>query len=56
MILFEKKYDGESIVDSYRDFSEAFDERFTPEMKAVPSDEHGFHKGTFKITIEWTPD
>lgn len=54
-ILFTKEYDGESIVDVHRDFSELWDERFNPCMKDLPS-EGGFWKGTFKVTVEWSED
>ncbi len=54
-ILFAQEYDGESIVDAHRDFSELWDERFNPVMKEVPSEE-GFWKGTFKITVEWVDE
>ena len=54
--IFEKTYDGESIVDAFRDVSEAFDARFTPEVADIPTDEYGFQQGSFKITITWSED
>lgn len=54
--IFSKTYDGEDIVDAYRDISEAFDERFTPVLTTIPRDEHGFHQGVFKVRIEWCAD
>lgn len=51
--MFEKTYDGESIVDAFRDFSEAFDERFNPTVSEIPQDEHGFQLGKFTVTIKW---
>lgn len=54
--LFEEVYSGESIVDIYRDVSEAVDGRMNPLMAEVPQDEHGFAKGTFTVSIVWTPD
>jgi hypothetical protein len=53
MIIFDKRYDGESIVDAGRDVSEAFDETFNEFAKGIPQDEHGLQKGIFRITIEW---
>lgn len=50
-VIFEKKYDGESIYDAQRDIIEAFDERFNPLAKNIPQDEYGIQLGTFTITI-----
>lgn len=55
-VIFEKVYDGESIVDVDRDVSEAFSPDFNDLAKQIPQDEHGFQQGSFKVTIEWTPD
>jgi hypothetical protein len=56
--VFEKDYDGESIVDLGRDISEAFDERFNPGIAWIPEmeDSPGFWAGNFKVTITWTKD
>lgn len=56
MILFEKEYDGESIVDLDRDISEFLDPNFNPIVDDVPKDEYGFHKGSFQVTIEYTEE
>lgn len=56
MEIFKQKYSGESIVDVDRDVSEAFQNDFNPAVREVPSDEHGFHKGTFTVTITWEAD
>lgn len=55
MIVFEKTYDGESIVDLYRDVSESIDAEFNPLISNIPVDKHGFQQGTFKVLIEWVP-
>lgn len=55
MKIFEKTYDGESIVDINRDVSEALQDDFNPLMENIPSDDHGFAFGNFKVTIEWSP-
>lgn len=47
MILFEKIYDGESIVDAERHIYEAINE------SEIIADEYGFPTGEFKVTIEW---
>lgn len=56
--LFEKDYDGESIVDLGRDISECFDERFNPVAASIPEmeDSPGFYSGTFKVSVVWVPD
>lgn len=54
-ILFEKEYDGESIVDFGRDMSEALLPEYNPRLEGLPADEYGFATGSFKVTIEWTP-
>jgi len=54
-ILFSEQYDGESIVDVHRDFSELWDEMFNPVMSEIPS-EDGFWRGTFKVTVEWSEE
>lgn len=48
--LLAKDYDDESLYDLERDVSEAVDE-----SHAIPKDEHGFRKGTFRVTITWHP-
>lgn len=54
--VFEKSYDGESICDLSRNISEAFDKRFNPAIAGIPEIEHGFHAGSFKVTITWAAD
>lgn len=56
MEIFNKVYDGESLCDLSRDVHEAFEEDFNPAIVLVPKDEHGFHLGTFKVTVEWVPE
>ena len=48
MIIFEKEYDGESLIDLEDDVGVAIscDE-------VLPVNEHGFIKGTFRVTISW---
>jgi hypothetical protein len=54
--IFEKTYDGESVVDVYRDVTEAFDADFNPVMQNIPQDQHGFQTGQFRVTVEWSPE
>lgn len=56
MILHEKDYDGESLVDLGRDVEECFNGDFNPPALEIPVDQHGFHKGLFRVRIEWIPD
>ena len=51
--LLDKIYDGESICDVARDVHEAFIADFTPQVNNIPVDQHGFQKGSFKVTITW---
>lgn len=53
MIILNKVYYGEDIVDLDRDISEMFNEEFDPTIATIPRDEHGFMKGSFKVTVEW---
>lgn len=53
IVLHDKEYDGESIVDVSRDVWEAFDEKFNPEVKKIPKNEHYIQEGTFKVTVTW---
>jgi hypothetical protein len=54
MIVFEKTYDGESIVDADRDFSEALQAEYNSAMDKIPQDEYGFAQGRFTVKIEWS--
>ena len=54
IVIFEKTYDGESIVDLDRDVSEAIMEDYNPMVELIPNDEHGFQQGSFKVTITWS--
>jgi hypothetical protein len=56
--LFEKSYDGESIVDLSRDISECLDSDFNPIVNEIPEmeDSPGFWAGKFVVTVQWVPD
>ena len=43
-------------MDVDRDVHEAFDARFNDLIDAIPQDEHGFQKGSFRVIVEWTPE
>ena len=49
MIIFDKKYSGESLIDLDGDVYDIF-EYDAPD---IPRDEHGFQRGMFRVTIEW---
>jgi len=51
MIIFDKEYDGESIADIEEDVYDAINNN-----DYMPVDEHGFTKGTFRVTISWSED
>jgi len=55
MLIFEKQYDGESIVDVSRDVTEAFDTRFNPIVESITCDKYGFTQGNYTVTIIWEP-
>ena len=56
LTVFEKEYDGESLYDAFRDFSEALNSEHNPIVNTIPQDEHGFQLGNFKVTITWEND
>lgn len=53
MELFKKEYNGENIVDIFRDVSEAFNAYFNPPAGEIPKDEYGFQQGSFVVTVDW---
>lgn len=53
MTTFQKEYSSEELCDVDRDITESFCPDYNPIMKGVPLDEDGFHKGKFKITVEY---
>lgn len=56
--LFNKEYDGESIVDLSRDISECLDSDFNPIVNEIPEmeDSPGFWAGKFVVSVTWVPD
>lgn len=50
MILLEKEYDGNSIIDIERDVYEAVN------YAELSADEHGFVIGTLKVKLEWSEE
>lgn len=54
--LLKKIYSSEELSDLGRDVDEAFRPDFTPAAADIPKDEHGFHKGTFEVSIVWKPE
>ena len=54
MILFDKQYDGESIVDMDRDVNEFFSDSLIDDF-SIPQDDNGIMGGSFRVIVEWTP-
>lgn len=54
MILFDKQYDGESIVDMDRDVNEFFSDSLIDDFE-IPQDENGIMQGSFRVTVDWIP-
>jgi len=54
MILFDKQYDGESIVDMDRDVNEFFSDSLIDDFE-IPQDENGIMQGSFRVTVDWVP-
>lgn len=52
MLIFERNYSGESLIDIEQDVWDACNESDFP----IPTDIHGFHIGTFTVTITWKKD
>ena len=50
MNIIENVFSGESMHDLMDDIFDAINN------SNIPVDEYGFHKGTFKVTVEWTND
>jgi hypothetical protein len=50
MIIFDKEYSDESLIDLAEDIEYAVD------LAEIPKDEYNFRQGTFRVTIEWIPD
>jgi hypothetical protein len=49
MIIFEKDYSDESLIDLAEDIQDAvFDDNLD-----IPKDDHGFRKGTFVVKVVW---
>jgi len=51
--LLNKNYTAEELCDVGRDVYEAFDPRFTPEAKGIPTDKNGFSEGVYRVTVTW---
>lgn len=54
--IFSKNYSDEELYDLNRDIHECFQSDFNPIVATIPQDKHGFKKGTFKVTVEWTEE
>lgn len=52
VILFEKEYDDESLIDLQEHIYYVLEEGDYD----LPTDKYGFRRGTFKVIIEWTDE
>lgn len=52
MIIFDKEYSDESMIDLEGHIADALSDN----VVEIPRDMYGFLTGTFRVTIEWTPD
>jgi hypothetical protein len=50
MIIFDRHYSDESLVDIDEDIRWALEKDFAE----IPKDEHGFRQGEFRVTITWS--
>ena len=50
-VLIDKTYSAESIVDIEQDITDVINYAID-----IPKDKHGFHKGSFKLTLEFIPN
>jgi hypothetical protein len=50
MIVLQKEYWAETLIDLEQDIVEMYDNR---QFEEIPIDEYGFHKGKFTVTITW---
>jgi hypothetical protein len=48
--ILEKTYHDENLLDAEEDITDAINEA------NLPKDEYNFIKGSFKLTLTWTPD
>ena len=46
--IFERDYSSESIIDLESDMYDMFGDN-----TEIPQDEHGFLKGTFRVSVTW---
>jgi len=54
MILFDRQYQGDSIVDMDRDVNEFFSDSLIDDFD-IPQDDNGIMQGSFRVTVDWVP-
>ena len=54
MIIFDKEYTGESVVDMDRDVNEFFSDSLIDDFE-IPQDDDGVMQGSFRVTVQWIP-
>lgn len=55
-VLLNENFDYESLYDASEKVEDALSEDYNDVWKTIPCDEYGYAKGTFNITITWTPE
>jgi hypothetical protein len=56
MKLFEKSYDGRSLIDVDVDVLDSLNNSLNPLAKQIPLDEYFFYTGKFTVSVSWEPD
>lgn len=56
IVVFEKEYDGESIIDMSQDVGECILSEYNPIVSQIPSDEYGIQLGKFVVSVVWKPE
>ena len=54
--LFKKSYDAEGLYDLERDISEALNGQYNIAMEVLPTNDQGFTRGSFEVTVVWRDD
>lgn len=54
--LFKESYDAEELCDLERDISEALSGQYNIAMELLPTNDQGFTRGSFEVTVIWRDD
>ena len=53
MLILQNDYAGDEIAEIEQDVYQSLDEDFNRDLSSIPTDEHGFMRGTLRVTVEW---